>query len=321
MHATEARDSHRFALLKFLMVFVFLLSPATVRAANTIIDSKTASPLPAVGTPGRLVNLTDGSRGLWLDNGIQWVSVNGRMFNVRIFGGTGDGSTGIRIFMGGSGMIEGTAVKGNIILASENGILLQGTNVSRALVADNQIVNNNGQGQGLRVEGKDCIAMGNISLDNRVNFADAGLRSVVSGNIFDTTSGQYDVMNKLSVGNGGAPISKYLSGSKTCPPPLTSNGAGTPTAVTLTGAEVGDTVPVGFSQAVPAHAVLVGAVTAPDTVTVTLMNFTEDALFNLAPGTLQVDVWQHTDYALNLNSGVGGQAPLPTTKIQSIKFI
>ena len=85
MHATEARDSHRFALLKY---------------------------------------------------GIQWVSVNGRMFNVRLLGATGDGSTGIRIFMGGSGMIEGTAVKGNIILASENGILLQGTNVSRALVGD-----------------------------------------------------------------------------------------------------------------------------------------------------------------------------------------
>jgi len=139
MHAAEARDSHKFALLKY---------------------------------------------------GSQWVSVNGGMFNVRIFGATGDGSTGIRIFMGGSGMIEGTVVKGNIISASENGILLQGTNVSRALVGDRD----------------------------------------------------------------------------------------------------------------------------PD-------EFHGRCSFNLAPGTLQVDVWQHTDYALNLNSGVGGQAPLPTTKIQSIKFI
>jgi hypothetical protein len=93
MHAAEAKYSHKFALLNFLMVFVFLLSLATVRAADTIIDSKTESSLPAAGTAGRLVNLTDGPRGLWLDTGSQWVSVNGGMFNVRFFGATGDGST------------------------------------------------------------------------------------------------------------------------------------------------------------------------------------------------------------------------------------
>lgn len=85
---------------------------------------------------------------------------------------------------------------------------------------------------------------------------------------------------------------KHLTGTATWDPASIADSAFTSTTVTVTGAVVGDTVNVGFSNAVPAGALLVGAVTAANTVTVTLFNKTGGAV-DLASGTLRVDVWQH----------------------------
>ena len=63
-------------------------------------------------------------------------------------------------------------------------------------------------------------------------------------------------------------------------------------AVGCTGANVGNTVTVGMSTALPAGMVLTGAVTATNVVTVTLQNLTAGAI-DLASGTIRVDVWQH----------------------------
>ena len=103
-------------------------------------------------------------------------------------------------------------------------------------------------------------------------------------------SGTADV-GSLSIG-GGATITKHLSGTVTWDPPSISNNTSTSTTVTVTGAHIGDTVTVGFSQAVPANALLVGAVTAADTVTVTLYNNAAGTI-DLNSGTLRADVWQH----------------------------
>jgi hypothetical protein len=65
------------------------------------------------------------------------------------------------------------------------------------------------------------------------------------------------------------------------------DGAMTSTTVSLIGAVIGDPVSVGFSQAVPAGAILSISVTATDTVTVTLLNKT-GAPLHLKPGILRV---------------------------------
>lgn len=62
----------------------------------------TAQPLtiatsPAAGVGGALIRRTDGTRGLFLDSGAQWVSVNGGVANVRDFGALGDGTTNDRV--------------------------------------------------------------------------------------------------------------------------------------------------------------------------------------------------------------------------------
>jgi hypothetical protein len=51
-------------------------------------------------------------------------------------------------------------------------------------------------------------------------------------------------------------------------------------------------VAVGFSSAIPAGALLVGVVAAPDQVAVTLLNQTGRTL-HLSPGTLRADCWVH----------------------------
>ena len=99
------------------------------------------------------------------------------------------------------------------------------------------------------------------------------------------------VFGSLSIG-GGATITKHLSAATTWDPVSISNNTSTSTTVTVTGAHIGDTVTVGFSAAVPADALLVGSVTATNTVTVTLFNNTGSAL-DLVSGTLRADVWQH----------------------------
>lgn len=102
---------------------------------------------------------------------------------------------------------------------------------------------------------------------------------------------QDDFISGLLIGTG-TKITNHISGTTTWDPPSISNGTATSTTVTVPGAAVGDTVAVGFSQAVPGKALLVGAVTATNTVTVTLFNNTGGAL-NLASGTLRADVWKH----------------------------
>ncbi len=95
----------------------------------------------------------------------------------------------------------------------------------------------------------------------------------------------------LQIGSG-TKITQHLSGTTTWDPAAINNTATTSTTVTVTGAEVGDTVAVGFSQPVPGGALLAGSVTATNTVTVTLFNGTGSSL-DLASGTLRADVWKH----------------------------
>jgi hypothetical protein len=87
-------------------------------------------------------------------------------------------------------------------------------------------------------------------------------------------------------------LPELLTATKTWDPPSAANGASTSTTLPVPGAVVGQPVAVGFSVAVPAGALLVGAVTALNTVTVTLMNHTGGAL-NLTSGTLRACVWAY----------------------------
>ena len=92
--------------------------------------------------------------------------------------------------------------------------------------------------------------------------------------------------------NGGAPIAKHLSSTASWEPPGVAHGSATGTTLTVPGASPGDTVAVGFSSGLPVGALLIGAVTAPDTVAVTLLNHTGRAL-QLSRGTLRADCWVH----------------------------
>ena len=86
-------------------------------------------------------------------------------------------------------------------------------------------------------------------------------------------------------------ITKHLSGTAPWDPPRLDPGAQTTTTVSVSGAVVGDTVSVGFSQDLRAMQ-LTAYVSSGGTVTVVLRNGT-DAAVDLAGGLLRADTWQH----------------------------
>lgn len=118
------------------------------------------------------------------------------------------------------------------------------------------------------------------------------------GTIFtrsDGAAGTALAVKESGTGNTGwANIPTGRTGSTTWDPASVADGAMTSTTVTVTGAAVGDVVAVGFSVAVPAGALLVGSVTATNTVTVTLFNKTGGAL-DLGSGTLKATVLKHAN--------------------------
>ena len=100
-------------------------------------------------------------------------------------------------------------------------------------------------------------------------------------------------MPKGSLGwNGGTPIVRHLSAASPWNPPQIATGGIAWAEVPVEGSEVGDTVAVGFSKAVPPGALLTGAVTSSGIVAVTVLNATGRPL-NLGAGTLRADCWVH----------------------------
>jgi pectate lyase-like protein len=59
--------------------------------AILVVEKFFKAALPAPGNQGRLAELLDDDRQIWLDNGAQWYSITGRVFNVMAFGAKGDG--------------------------------------------------------------------------------------------------------------------------------------------------------------------------------------------------------------------------------------
>jgi hypothetical protein len=101
------------------------------------------------------------------------------------------------------------------------------------------------------------------------------------------------IANSFKSNGEGFSADERTVGTSAWSPPRIADGAVAYTTVTVQGAGLGDPVAVGFSQSMPAGALLVGAVTAPNVITVTLLNRTGRPL-ELARGTLRADVSKHT---------------------------
>ena len=174
-----------------------------------------------------------------------------------------------------STQLEAVAVVGAVCRDStSHGIHI--SNQANGGVVDGCDLRNNG-GWGLRASGvSDLVRVG----VNRYG-------GNVSGHVSVDGSGSTVAARVVPFNNQTVAI---RSGTTTWNPPSIADGETTSTTVTVTGANLVDTVAVGFAVAVPAAALLVGAVTATNQVTVTLYNKTGGAL-DLASGTLAVTVF------------------------------
>lgn len=85
-----------------------------------------------------------------------------------------------------------------------------------------------------------------------------------------------------------------LSGSIVWTPSTSSIPPGTMvgTTVTVNGSQVGDTIAVAVTDALPVGAILSGSVTASDTIGITLLNASTSPI-QVPTGKLRIDVWKH----------------------------
>ncbi len=87
-------------------------------------------------------------------------------------------------------------------------------------------------------------------------------------------------------------VGNYLIGTTTWNPGTIANGATVTTTVTVTGATVGQPITAGLTTLTVAGVLISAAVTAANTVTVTLLNQSGSSQ-TIGSGTLEVIVWQH----------------------------
>ena len=65
---------------------------STLQSGPVGLGSYTIATLPSAGTAGRLARVTDGARGIWMDNGTEWIKINPNI-DPKDFGVRGDGTT------------------------------------------------------------------------------------------------------------------------------------------------------------------------------------------------------------------------------------
>lgn len=126
-----------------------------------------------------------------------------------------------------------------------------------------------------------ALVAADVLLDGRldaVEAADTALDTRVDALEGATLDARLDVLE-----------ARNLTATTTWNPASTNNDAVTTTTVTVTGAAVGDAVSVGLSTVTFGGVLLFGAVTAADTVTVTLLNKSGSTV-DLASGTLRAVV-------------------------------
>ncbi|RPI67754.1 MAG: hypothetical protein EHM38_09440, partial [Geobacteraceae bacterium] len=81
----------KFRYIPFCAILSIVMQ--AIDAEEVVLNSVPQAYLPASGTVGRLSNVSDSSRGVWLDNGTNWTSVSAETFNVKQFGAKGDGDS------------------------------------------------------------------------------------------------------------------------------------------------------------------------------------------------------------------------------------
>lgn len=128
--------------------------------------------------------------------------------------------------------------------------------------------------------------------DNSYSVIGGTLTTRLSNAGIATINIREDGKTKFGAVGSVASISRILSNTVVWDPGNVLDGAQTSTTITVNSAAIGDTCLVGFSNAVPAGAILAGQVTSANTVTVTLFNKTGSPL-DLASGTLRATAIQY----------------------------
>jgi hypothetical protein len=201
--------------------------------------------------------------------------------------------------------VDTATIQGNIIANCERGIYFTADSNNIQVVgnsitgsADQGILLSPMYGQNLSVSAQ--FIANKVSDNGGTGIEEAGPGPFDTHYIFNdlrnNAGGAFSGINPNAtrVGNLGTEdyILRHISGTAPWDPPSLNNGSFQSTPVPVSGAKVGDTVAVAFTEPIPNGAILAAAVTADNTVAVTLLNLTGGS-FDLPQGTIRVDVWRH----------------------------
>ncbi len=128
----------------------------------------------------------------------------------------------------------------------------------------------------------------------RPNLAEYGFGTVIGNGVDSyevrrtTAPAPANVFRQKNAARGNYASTKLTASANWDPPSMVDDGVAS-TTLTVAGAVIGDPVVAGFTSAVPAGAILSAQVTAPNTVTVSLLNRT-GAGIDLVSGSVRVEV-------------------------------
>ena len=201
--------------------------------------------------------------------------------------------------------LNAAIVEGNVVTKGQRGVWWCGDCFRMSMIG-NCITDCTGDGVVFAPRSGSALAISAVLLGNIVrDNAGAGIREVVAAPI-----GTRYLFNDLRlnagtaipgigsqaalIGNEGTSdyIRHHFSSTVAWDPPAVAHGSAVAATFNIVGARLGDTVVVSHSRRLPARALLTGAVTGKDQVTVTLLNMTGLSQ-NLPSGDLRIDVWQH----------------------------
>lgn len=262
-----------------------------------------AIPLVTIEVAGSLVCLhTEFSSCTWTGNNtlVTALTVTGNA-SIEMTGvNTFTNCTAAPISLGASVTAEVGQMPGAAPLTQSNTVghnLLTTVRVTRLVATDNALAvylpGDTATAPHFRILGDGTVAWGpGGSSGTDVNFRRAGGAlgaRLKTDQVF--VAGNGGAGQGLRIGDGDLWV-KHQTATATWDAPSVNDGTYTSTTVALTGAAVGDIAHAALTTALPAGAFLAAAVTAADTVTVSLVNHT-GAPLDLASGTLRVTVDKH----------------------------
>jgi hypothetical protein len=200
------------------------MTSSDLRIKNYLKSALPASVAGASGTTGRLAQLTDYTKDLWVDTGTQWRSVGGEVFNVKDFGAKGNGTIddtaaiqaainaaqaagGGKVYLpkGTYALLFSTSPASGFLVISDSNVVLMGDGPASKIYVPTW--GSTTPGINVTIEGQQMLIQAHIVVANparviqNVHLKDFAITGTLSSNVDPPAS----FIHAMQIGYGGGP--------------------------------------------------------------------------------------------------------------------